>query len=195
MKKVVWRSMEQREWLLCYDFHTVKDLQMLESICYYVMNYDKQAGFKVFIILDHIIEGQETLQEQLVKTSTFLSGIGINLYPEQPSYDAIVVENSNLEYQVNISANQSNFSNKQIFNKMYRAIALCYVTAIRRYPRLRVLPFKRITDLLSFIKTKNISVEFNIFTISTYFGRMMSNLMAIAEERREVEELWEYLVD
>lgn len=27
---------------------------MLESICYYVMNYDKQAGFRVIIVVDHI---------------------------------------------------------------------------------------------------------------------------------------------
>jgi hypothetical protein len=26
---------------------------MLESICYYVMNYDKQPGFRVIIALDH----------------------------------------------------------------------------------------------------------------------------------------------
>ena len=57
MKKVVWCSMESKEWLVCYDYHSKKDLQMLESICYYVMNYDKQIGFKVIIVVDYQPEG------------------------------------------------------------------------------------------------------------------------------------------
>ena len=49
--------MESKEWLVCYDYHSKKDLQMLESICYYVMNYDKQIGFKVIIVVDYQPEG------------------------------------------------------------------------------------------------------------------------------------------
>ena len=88
-------------------------------------------------------------------------------------------------YQINVSSNQSqSFSNKSVFNKMYRAIVLCYCVSILKYPKLRMVPFKRIADLLNFIKIKNISVEFNIFTIVAYIGKIMSNLVNDAEERR-----------
>lgn len=53
MKRVVWKSMESKEWLICYDIQTKKDLLMMESICYYVMNYDKQEGFRVIIAIDN----------------------------------------------------------------------------------------------------------------------------------------------
>ena len=69
---------------------------------------------------------------------------------------------------------------------MYRAIILCYCISILKYPKLRLIPFKRIVDLLNFIKVRNISVEFNIFTIVAFIGRVMSNLVSDAEERREV---------
>ena len=45
--------MESKEWLICYDIQTKKDLLMMESICYYVMNYDKQEGFRVVIAIDN----------------------------------------------------------------------------------------------------------------------------------------------
>jgi hypothetical protein len=54
MKRIVWKSMEAKEWLICYDFESMKDLNMLEAICYYVLNYQQQEGFRVIIILDHI---------------------------------------------------------------------------------------------------------------------------------------------
>lgn len=28
---------------------------MMEDICYYVMNYDKQPGFRIFILVDTLI--------------------------------------------------------------------------------------------------------------------------------------------
>lgn len=34
---------------------------MLEDICYYVMNYDKQPGFRILIAVDSLIDSaQET---------------------------------------------------------------------------------------------------------------------------------------
>ena len=53
MKKEVWSSMTKKEWLICYDFHTKKDIKMLETICYYVMTYDPQPNFKVIIVIDY----------------------------------------------------------------------------------------------------------------------------------------------
>jgi hypothetical protein len=64
---------------------------------------------------------------------------------------------------------------------------------MRIHPHLRRLPIKRLLDVLNYIKSKSIPVEFNIFTIVDYIGKIMSNVVAGSEERREVEELWEYL--
>ena len=117
--------------------------------------------------------------------SSFLAGVAISTYPESPSFDSIVAETNSVEYQINISGNQS-FSNKNIFNRMYRAIVLCYCAIIRKKPKLRTIPFKRILDMLNFIKVKNIPVEFNISTITAYLARIMSNQVADVEERREI---------
>ena len=67
---------------------------------------------------------------------------------------------------------------------MYRAMVLCYCVSVLKYPQLRLVPFKRVMDMLNFIKSKNIVVEFNIFTIVSYLAKMMSNQVADAEERR-----------
>lgn len=115
-----------------------------------------------------------------------MSGISIQLYPEEPSYDALIAETSHIEYQTNISANQSSFTNKQVFNKFYRLVTLCYVALTSRYPRLKSMPFKRILDMLHFIKTRNITIEFNVFTIVAYFSRMMSGYAVDAQQRREI---------
>ena len=53
MKKEVWKCMTNKEWLICYDYNTKKDLAMLEMMCYYVMNYDPQPGFKIFVVVDY----------------------------------------------------------------------------------------------------------------------------------------------
>lgn len=132
---------------------------MLESICYYVMNYDRQSGFRVIIALDHNIGQKETFQERLVKKSAFLSGISAELYPEDPSYDSLLNEFIGIEYQISLSNNSSsNFGHKNIFNKMYRLITLCYTVVVSNYPQARAMPFKRILDSLQFIKTKNLTV-------------------------------------
>lgn len=48
------------------------------------------------------------------------------------------------------------------------------------------MPFKRILDMLHFLKTRNITIEFNIFTIVAYFSRMMSGYAVDAQQRREI---------
>ena len=45
--------MENGEWLVCYDYRERRDIEMLESIVYYVMNYDRQPGFKVLVVVDY----------------------------------------------------------------------------------------------------------------------------------------------
>jgi hypothetical protein len=52
----------------------------MEDICYYVMNYDKQPGFRIFIVVDTFISRSETNLEKLIKTSTFISSNSIQLY-------------------------------------------------------------------------------------------------------------------
>lgn len=78
---------------------------------------------------------------------------------------------------------------------MYRTTALCYTALVTRYPKVRTMPFKRIMDTLSYIKNKSINIEFNIFTIVNYLSRVMSGQTANSEERREIEELWDFIVD
>ena len=53
---------------------------MMEDICYYVMNYDKQPGFRIFILVDSFIAHLETNLENLFKTSTFISSYSVQLY-------------------------------------------------------------------------------------------------------------------
>jgi hypothetical protein len=63
MKRIIWKSMEAKEWLICYDIQNKNHLEMMENICYYVMNYDRQAGFRIFIGVDTLID--QNLQTSL----------------------------------------------------------------------------------------------------------------------------------
>ena len=149
------------------------------------MTYDQQPNFKVIIVVDYQSDEEPSRQEKLLMQSSFLAGVGISTYPDPPSFDSIVAETNSVEYQINTSGSQS-FSNRNIFNRMYRAIVLCYCAIIIKKPKLRMVPFKRILDILSFIKVKNLPVEFNIFTVIGHVAKIMSNQVADVEERREI---------
>ena len=70
---------------------------------------------------------------------------------------------------------------------MFKLIAVCYTVLRRHFPEMRRLPFKRIVETLQFIKFKNITVEFNVFTIVQYFSRITSHVIADAKRRREAD--------
>jgi hypothetical protein len=72
--------MSAKEWFICYNICNKKDIIMMEDICYYVMNYDKQPGFRVFIVVDSLMGKDETSLEKLIKTSTYITSNSIHLY-------------------------------------------------------------------------------------------------------------------
>lgn len=73
-------------------------------------------------------------------------------------------------------------------------IVICYTVIRRKYPKVK-FSFKRMAESLQFIKLRQIPVEFNIFTIVNYLSRVMSHQIEDLEQRREVEEIWELIVN
>jgi len=49
------------------------------------MNYDQQKDFKVVVVVNWKEVGK-TEQEELLRQSSFLMGVSINMYPAVPSY-------------------------------------------------------------------------------------------------------------
>jgi len=67
--------------MIFYDVQTGKDVQMMEEIVYYVINYDKHPGFRIFLLIDSL-QQTTTKQQQLLTSSAFLSSISVNLFEE-----------------------------------------------------------------------------------------------------------------
>lgn len=78
---------------------------------------------------------------------------------------------------------------------MYKYALICYTIITNTYKELRYFPLKRIVEVLNFIKVKNIVVEFNVYNVVSFFSKMMSHQLSDAQERKEVEEIWEYVVE
>lgn len=69
--------------MILYDIENAKTVQMMENICYYVMNYDRQQGFKIFLLIDSLSQPEAiTTQQSLIRSSVFLESVSIYLYDE-----------------------------------------------------------------------------------------------------------------
>ena len=73
-------------------------------------------------------------------------------------------------------------------------IVICYTIIQRKYPNIKFF-FKRMLETLQFIKIRQTPVEFNIFTIVNYLSKVMSHQIEDLEQRREIEEIWDLIVN
>lgn len=60
MRKLLWREMEKGSWLVLHSVGDRASRQRLEDSIEYVMNYDKQRNFRVFIFIDQREDGRPT---------------------------------------------------------------------------------------------------------------------------------------
>ena len=76
---------------------------------------------------------------------------------------------------------KASFENKHTYNQMFRYTFICHTVLCNNYKELKHFPLKRLTEVLNFIKIKNIPVEFNVMTIVNFLGRMFSHQLSDAQ--------------
>ena len=59
--------------------------QRLEDLVEYVMNYDRQENFRVFIYVDQREDNERTREEVLLLESKYIENIAVTIFQEEKS--------------------------------------------------------------------------------------------------------------